>query len=283
MSDHDRMNNQEYLRKDQYNNMDKLSARIRLHQDFSVNPMDIHRWFFDHMLAQLITDETLFILECGCGRGDLWQQNAEYIPDDWQITLTDFSPGMLADCQSFLGPQLAERFDFHQADIQSLPFSENSFDVVIANMMLYHVPDLDAALKSVRQVLRPRGVFFAMTNGDDHMAELLDLIDELDAEAVAWRRKSIQRSFSLQNGAQYLEKHFESVRLVRYEDSLHVTQVQPLVDYVASMISVPGEVLMSEQGQAFIERIQTHIQDKGAFDIRKDTGVFIAHNPRTDG
>jgi len=35
------------------------------------------------------------ILEVGCGPGLLWLQNVARIPEGWDITLSDFSPGML--------------------------------------------------------------------------------------------------------------------------------------------------------------------------------------------
>ena len=49
---------------------------------------------------------------------------------------------------------------FECADIQNLPYPDESFDVVIANMMLYHVPDIARGLSEVRRVLRRDGRFF---------------------------------------------------------------------------------------------------------------------------
>ena len=55
---------------------------------------------------------------------------------------------------------------------QDLPYADESFDVVAALWMLYHVPDVDRALAEVRRVLRPGGLFVAVTNGDGHVADL---------------------------------------------------------------------------------------------------------------
>ncbi|MCB1706410.1 MAG: class I SAM-dependent methyltransferase [Halioglobus sp.] len=46
----------------------------------------------------------------------------------------------------------------HQADIQNLPFADNSYDFVFASHVLEHVPDDDKALSEVRRILRPGGV-----------------------------------------------------------------------------------------------------------------------------
>ncbi|HWF90736.1 MAG TPA: methyltransferase domain-containing protein [Terriglobales bacterium] len=46
----------------------------------------------------------------------------------------------------------------HKADMCQLPFSEGSFDMVIASHVLHHVLDEETALKNLRRVLRPGGV-----------------------------------------------------------------------------------------------------------------------------
>ena len=51
-------------------------------------------------------------------------------------------------------------------DIQDIPFENDSFDVVIANMMLYHVPDLEKGLSEVRRVLKVGGTFYCATYGE---------------------------------------------------------------------------------------------------------------------
>lgn len=48
-------------------------------------------------------------------------------------------------------------------DIQNIPYEDNSFDLVIANMMLYHVPDLPRALAEVGRVLKPEGKLYTAT------------------------------------------------------------------------------------------------------------------------
>ena len=63
--------------------------------------------------------------------------------------------------------------DARVADATALPFDDACCDVVAAMWMLYHVPDLDGALAQVRRVLRPGGLFVAVTNGEKHLASLL--------------------------------------------------------------------------------------------------------------
>lgn len=57
------------------------------------------------------------------------------------------------------------RFNFKIVNAESIPFEEESFDVVIANHMLYHVPNINKALKEINRVLKSEGILFASTVG----------------------------------------------------------------------------------------------------------------------
>ncbi|MCM1427309.1 MAG: class I SAM-dependent methyltransferase [Eubacterium sp.] len=75
--------------------------------------------------------------------------------------LTDFSEGMIQTAHSNIGdfPNVTYRV----VDIQEIPYEMNSFDIVIANMMLYHVPDLAKGLSEVKRVLKESGRFYCAT------------------------------------------------------------------------------------------------------------------------
>ena len=70
--------------------------------------------------------------------------------------------------------------------------------MVLALWVLYHVPDLDRGLAEVRRVLRPGGKLVAVTNGDEHVA---DLRREGGGSAVV-------TTFSSENGEASLRRHF---------------------------------------------------------------------------
>ena len=89
-------------------------------------------------------------------------------------------------------------------DVQHLLPADDSYDVVVAMWMLYHVPDLDRGLAEIRRVLRPGGALVAVTNGDEHVA---DLRREAGGGAVITQ-------FSSQNGEAALRRQFDSVNRV---------------------------------------------------------------------
>ncbi len=125
---------------------------------------------------------------------------------------------------------------FHQfaiIDAQSIPFPDGCFDVVIANHMLYHLPDIGKALLEIQRVLKPAGRFYASTVGQRHLQELSDLVIRFDSQLAAWG--SIPADlFTLENGFAVLNSYFSEISLHRYIDFLIVTEVGPLVDYILS-------------------------------------------------
>ena len=98
------------------------------------------------------------MLELGCGTGSMWKGRIEHLPCGCHVTLTDISPAMVDAAREQLADVHGVKFEC--ADIQNLPYPDASFDVVIANMMLYHVPDIARGLSEVRHVLRRDGRFF---------------------------------------------------------------------------------------------------------------------------
>ena len=87
---HAKMTDRHYLEK-QYKDASNVDVRISLHQRFSVNKVGWHPWVFDHFELP----HRCRILELGCGPGYLWLDNLDRIPTGWEITLSDFSAGML--------------------------------------------------------------------------------------------------------------------------------------------------------------------------------------------
>lgn len=266
--------NTDYLKTQQYAHSGNLAARIRLHEQFSTNTESVHRWQFDRVLKAAPADAR--ILEVGAGRGDLWKQNAERIPSGWQITLSDLSAGMLDDCQRHLGEEVSGRFSFEVVDVQKIPYPDQTFDVVIANYMLYHVPDLPKALSEIRRVLKPNGVLFAMTNGDNHIIELEQLINRFNDKAGSgFGLMGVRFAFTLQNGADHLRPYFTDIQREDFESNLHITQLQPLLNYIASSVD-SLEIMEQPNAKALIDELRHRLDTDGAIDVRKETGLFTA-------
>ncbi|MDX1413559.1 MAG: class I SAM-dependent methyltransferase [Candidatus Promineifilaceae bacterium] len=273
MDDIERLQDREYLCSNQYKNSSNLGDRAQLHQRFSDNPVRWHRWIFDF----LNLTSGMEVLECGTGPGWLWQENLNQIPEECQITLTDLSPGMVAEAKEKIGTNDA-RFRFQVADVTSLPFENDSFDRVVANHMLYHVPNSDRvrAFAEIRRTLRPDGCFIATTVGRNHMRELHEFAGQSFSIPVdELRRLSI--TFTLENGHEQMKPWFTSIELHRYKSTLEVTEAEPILSYILSS-SVFGNGTDEVIIQQALMTLEGIISAEGSFSITTDSGLFVARN-----
>jgi len=256
---------QRYLLEEQYKDAANLNARARLHARFSTNPHGWHRWVFD----QFDLPSRCRILELGCGPGLLWKQNIDRIPSDWDITLSDFSPGMVREAQDNLRDSL-HPFAFQVIDAQNIPPGDQRFDAVIANHMLYHLPDREKAFAEIWRVLEPGGHLYAATNGKGHHREFMEWVKRVKAN---FRDPSIllHEYFSLESGRAELSRWFVDVDLHLYEDTLEITEIEPLVAYVVSMGG-----LDDEQIREFGRFAEEEIRRRGAIHVTKNAGLFTA-------
>lgn len=261
-----RLTNQAYLLDQQYKNAANLNARVQLHERFSTNPYNWFCWVFD----QYDLPESCRILELGCGPAEIWRKNQQRIPQGWQITLSDFSAGMLAQARQNLAD--TRPFDFRVVDAQSIPFDDALFDAVIANHMLYHVPDRPRALREIRRVLKPGGQFFATTNGEKNMVELMELPARFDPEHAV-DSFAMTNEFTLESGLGQLQAIFDQVSMRRYPDSLRLTEAAPIVAYIQSTVRF-GSTIRQADFLAFVE--QELERNHGVIAVTKDGGILIA-------
>ncbi|HUZ16067.1 MAG TPA: methyltransferase domain-containing protein [Gaiellaceae bacterium] len=246
---------------EQYATDANLNARIELHRRFSTNPT-WGRWLFEQELGGVPVEAR--ILEIGCGPATtLWGANLERIDPTWQITLVDFSAGMVDSAREVLG----DRAEYAVANAEALPFADESFDVVLANHMLYHVADRPAAFAEIRRVLVPGGLFHAATNGDGHMRELGALTDW-------WPPETHTREFGLESGPAQLEEFFVDIRVERFDDNLAVTEVEPVLAYLRSSWRWDGHDLAVERAG-----VEEGIARDGVFLIHKSQGLISARKP----
>lgn len=245
----------------QYQTSVNLSTRISIHDRYSTNKEPFGQWISSHYEIS----PGFRILELGCGTGEMWKGKFDFLPPDSQLILSDFSAGMLETAKEKLGnhPQV----DYQRIDIQSIPFPDATFNMVIANMMLYHVPDLHKALSEVRRVLKPDGKFYCATYGEHGIMEFVN--DTLQEYGI---RGEIGRTFTLQSGAVSLTQHFADVSMYTREDGLAITCIDDFVDYVLSLSSLTGITEISRE--KLHEAFEVKTLD-GILYVPKEYGMFI--------
>lgn len=118
------------------------------------------------------------VLEVGCGTGVLMRRLAVW-PNVGEVVGVDVAGALLA-----VAAELAARLpnvSFTEADARGLPFSDESFDVVVFDSTLTHVPGPEEALAEAFRVLRPQGLLAAFEGDYSTTTVALGTDDPLQA------------------------------------------------------------------------------------------------------
>lgn len=252
--------------KNQYQNATNISSRINLHSLYSQNRQGWFPWIFE----QCRISPGLRILELGCGDGTLWTDNLSLLPEDIFITLSDISSGMLRDARRAIGSS-DTRFAFRAFDCRKIPCKDESFDLVIANHVLFYCDDIPAVLKDVRRVLAPGGRFLCSAYGKAHMQEVSQLVQDFDERIVLSADRLYER-FGRENGQSILAPFFPKAQWLSYEDCLLVQDAEPLISYVLSCHGNQNQYILDRYKEF---RAYTARKTAKGFRITKDAGVFI--------
>jgi ubiquinone/menaquinone biosynthesis C-methylase UbiE len=256
----------------QYSDASNFMARIRLSKKFSTNKYGWNRWIFD----QINFPSKAKVLELGCGPAYLWKVNSHRLPGDAEVILSDFSEGMLEEAKRVLETEL-DKFDFKIINAEQIPYPDASFDIVIANLMLYHVPDRQKALSEISRVLKDGGIFYTTTIGLNNMKELPELYSSC-FKIPNYKIRSAAVEFGLENGMEQLKEYFKETKLINYEDSLEVTEAKPLIDYILSSKGMGGnsKLINLEMMKGFEEYLEEIIKKEKKIKITKASGMFIS-------
>lgn len=263
----------------QYANDKNLKIRQDIHSRYSVPSVQFPEWVLSRV--EWRGDER--VLDVGCGAGSYYDRIRDSMPGVRYVGI-DIEAGMLDNHSARhanAGMSLAT------ADVQDLPFPDASFDVIMANHMLYHVPNIERALDECRRVLKPDGVLIAAANSANTMPEfnalyrraimLLSSPGKIQSGSSAIPRSS----FTLENGTLLLARHFYAVVRHDLPGALVFKAVEPVMDYLGTWRSMresqlPTGVRWEDVMLIMREQFTRVIGHFGELVVNKLTGVLIA-------
>ena len=181
---------------------------LRIHEDthakYSVPNIDFVRWTLDTI--DWAGDEV--VLDIGPGRGSHYACLVQQQPALTYYAV-DLSPNLLLN-----HPCASDHLAL--GDAIRLPYIDDSFDIVMANHVLYHLADIEAGLAEIKRVLKPDGRVLAATDSQQNLIQLQMLIHRanvfLSDNGTKVNPPALPcEAFALENGTRILARHFYAV------------------------------------------------------------------------
>lgn len=242
-----------HLRDEQYRTPDNLMSRVALYDRFLQGPS-----LQDIRLDFAGIGKTQSVIDFGCGNALVWVRAKErgLLPND--LTLVDLSAGMLAAASAALGdaaPTLIEH------DLTSPLMLERQFKTACAFHMLYHLLNPFDAMDEILRHIEPGGRGIIHLNAPGHLAVLRELVSGFEGEAVA-SDAFIQGAPSPEVAMDHWRASFATSESVDAIQDLHVTESQPLLDYILSIETLHGNRYRDpERRQSFADYLKQQVED----------------------
>ena len=252
--------------KTQYLNSTNISARIRLHSEYSVNKQGWFPW----IMEQLDLKPGMKVLEVGCGNGALWNGKEEQIPPSCSIVLSDISEGMINDLRRSMKKD--DRFTYQVFDCAHIPYPDHTFDLVIANHVLFYCEDIPTVIHELHRVLKSEGRLITSTYGKNHMKEITQLAQQFNSEIVLSTGEKLYERFGIENGEELLKQYFSNVECRMYEDAIEINQAEPIIAYILSCHGNQNQLLLNDY-KAFKVFVEKKVRN--GIHITKEAGIFI--------
>jgi demethylmenaquinone methyltransferase/2-methoxy-6-polyprenyl-1,4-benzoquinol methylase len=169
---------------------DSVAARYDLMNDLM--SWGIHRLWKQFAVAIASIKHGQRVLDLAGGTGDMTTRLARRVGSAGSVILADINGSMLSIGRDRLIDQgIAGTVQYVQANAESLPFPDNTFDVVTIAFGLRNVTHKDQALASMRRVLQPGGRVVILEFSQLVMPLLQRLYDSYSFNVLPWLGKLV--------------------------------------------------------------------------------------------
>lgn len=223
------LTNQKNLKKFFYSKTDKLRARLWAWKKFGTNKKDYFAWLAEKLYT--LKQKRAKFLDIGCGTGLLLKAVKKKYRYS-EIYGLDLSPAMILVAKKYVSKK-----NIILGDATKLPFADNYFDAVSAIHMLYHVQNINKAIKEMKRVTKPNGLVI-VTTSDYRLNEGLNKIhytalNELRFPKFTKNKKDYLR-FTPNHALKLMKKHFSKVVPIKYRNDSVYKKTAPCLKYYQS-------------------------------------------------
>jgi len=151
----------------------KFTGARSAHYDNYLGPFMFEPYGKD-MASRVPIKNVQAVLELAAGTGRVTRHLRERLPASVRLVASDLSPDMLDVARGKFTD--AKAVEFVVADMQSLPFESNTFDVVLCQFGFMFPPDKQKAFDEAFRVLKPGGLFLFFTWEQTERVEIFRLV-----------------------------------------------------------------------------------------------------------
>jgi len=233
-----------------------LKVRIDTHERYSERPDDPAA----DVLAALALTGTEHLADIGCGDARFLAQLAA-AGHQGPLVGIDTSPAMIAAADAV--PRVRGVF----GSAERIPFDDNSFDVITARHMLYHVPDPMAALREFRRTTKPGGSVTVVVNHPGTCPYTGELVAAHAATYGVGAGSAVINTVDSDTLPEMMAQVFGAVRIHRSDNALVFDTPEPLVRFAEALFTFHGVPPNHPRRQAILT------------DLREDVEDWFTHHP----
>lgn len=217
----------------QYRTADLLRIRAETHRLYTEDPVDLDA----ECAAMLGLRSGESLLDVGCGPG-VFLRYLRARGQAGRLAGLDQSAGMIAAAEAASAAESsageAPDIEWYVGEADALPFPDGTFTAVSARHMLYHVPDIPAALREFARVTVPGGTILAATNGAGNLPYIAALENDAIAHFGLGEAPGVEDPFRTANAESLLAPHFAEIRETILPMALVFEDSAPIVRYILS-------------------------------------------------
>ncbi|WP_067846668.1 class I SAM-dependent methyltransferase [Nocardia lijiangensis] len=148
-----------------------------------------------------------------------------------------------------------------RADARHIPFDDNTFDVLTARHMLYHVPDPQAALHEFRRTTKPGGTVAVVVNHAETCPHIGELVDAHAASYGIDLGEAPLRTVDSETLPGLMSDLFRAVRVQRRDNALVFDAPAPLIRFAEAIFGPRGIPADHPDRDAVLADLSADVED----------------------